>query len=272
MAPQWLWNKTIAVFDLETDYIPTTTIFCNSIVIVTIDHKGNVTKSSPKAFTCKWVNYTNGPLLESVTIINSCDYCVAHNLIGFDINEIPKHLGVTITAKPLDTLILAKIIYSKDELFAIDASLKIDKHLHGRYSLEAFAQRLGQGNKIEYNDFSHLNKEMVTYCDKDTDLAADLLILLLSRDNFPLEAVVEIEHQAAQIIYEQTVFGFYIDIEKTRALNTKLLTEKLELATKLSAIFSPKFLRDGQIKSYKKLSKVKKYLPNTKYIPLIGTK
>ena len=126
--------------------------------------------------------------------------------------------------------------------------------------------------KMDFNDFSRLTEEMAVYCNQDVDLTAKLLLFLMEKENFPIEAVLDIEHKAAAIIAEQESYGFYIDIEMTRALNTKLLQEKGELARELSDIFSPKFLADGPVKSYKKLSKVKKYLPNNNYIPLLGTK
>ena len=107
---------------------------------------------------------------------------------------------------------------------------------------------------------------MSIYCNQDTDLTARLLVFLLNRYNFPIEAVVKIEHEAATVIAEQTAFGFYLDIGMAKVLNTLLLKEKGELARKLADIFSPKFLKDGTVKSYKKPSKVRKYLPNLRYI------
>lgn len=265
MAPEWLWGKTLAVWDLETDYIPTTTIFCNGVSIVSISDKGDITIDSPsKVYTAYWTPYTNGSLMEAISIINKCDYAVAHNGIGFDHGEVVKHLGATITAKPLDTMIISKIMFSKDQLMAMDPGLGVDSALWGRFSLKAWGQRLNDF-KIDYEDFSHLNETMADYCNQDVDLCAKLLINLLERENFPLEAVVDIEHKAAAIIADQTAAGFYIDIDRTRELNTKLLTEKGELARQLAEIFSPKFLRDNAPKQYAKPSKVKKYLPNPNF-------
>lgn len=271
MIPKWLWNKRIGVYDLETDYIPTTQIFCNSISFINIDAHGNYTITPASVYTQYWTPYTNGSLIQSVTLLNECDYVCAHNLMSFDIVEVPKHLGTVLTAQPLDTLILSKLIFSQDELYRIDDTLQIDSTLHGGYSLKAFGQRFGD-HKIDYTDFSHLNKEMAIYCNKDTDLAAQLLIFLLEKPNFPPQEVIELEHKAAKIIQEQTEAGFYIDIDHLKELNSTLLKEKGELARELSTMFSPKFLKQGNPKKYKKLSKSRKYLPNTKYIPLIGTK
>jgi len=270
MIPKWLWNKTIAVYDLETDRIPTTLIYMMGVSVVTINARGVATSTPSKVFTHTWTSYSNGSLMQGISLVNSCDFRAGHNSVGFDDYEVRRYLNILLTKPALDTMILSKIIFSKDDLFAMDPQLKIDKDLWGGYSLKAFGQRLGDF-KISFDNFNKMNEEMAVYCNQDVNLTSKLLLFLLNKENFPLEPVVTIEHQAAAIIAEQTAFGFYIDIDLTRKLNTKLLKEKLELSTELSKIFSPKFLKDGPVKSYKKTSKVKKYLPNTHYIPLIGT-
>lgn len=273
MIPKWLHNKRLAVFDLETDFIPTTLIYMNGVAFIDIDNFGEVTITPSKTYTYKWAQYSNGSLLESMALLQDCDFLVGHNLIGFDIQQVRQHLGIALTTPVLDTLILSKIIFSKDELYAIDISLGILEIVDWTrpYALDAFGKRLGD-NKIVFKEFDKMTEEMQIYCDQDVNLTSNLLLFLLSKENFPLEAVITIEHQAATIIAEQERFGFYLDIEKTRELNTKLLTEKLSLATELSTIFHPKWLKDGKEKAYKKKSIVRKYLPNKNYIPLIGTK
>ncbi len=270
MIPKWLWNKSIAVYDLECDLIPTTLIYMMGVSIVTISDKGAASVVPSKVFTHTWAPYTHGSLLQGIQLITDCDYHAGHNSVGFDDPEVAKHLGILLDHKHLDTIILGKIIFSKDDLVGIDASIGIDKDLWGGYSLKAFGQRLGDF-KIDFNDFSQMTKTMAVYCNQDVDLTVRLLLFLLEKENFPIEAVVDIEHRAAAVIAEQTKFGFYIDIEMTRKLNTDLLTEKLDLSTQLSDIFAPKWLKDGPEKTYKKPSKVRKYLPNNNYIPLIGT-
>jgi len=264
MLPVWLWGKTVAMFDLETDYIPTTQLFCNSVSILTVALDGSHEVEPAKVYTQYWTPNTHGSLMDSISIINKCDYMSAHNLMGFDKGEVKRHLGVDLLPIPLDTLILAKLIFSKDDLMAMDPQLGVEKSSWGSYGLKAFGQRMGD-HKLDYTDFSHLNQEMMIYCDQDTNLAMQFLIFLLEKDTFPLMDVVTMEHKAAGIIYEQTRFGFYLDITKTRELNTTLLTEKGELARELAEIFSPKFLRDGAPKQYVKPSKVRKYLPNKHY-------
>lgn len=152
MIPEWLWGKTIGVFDLETDYLPDITqIFCNSVSIVAIDEAGTVKILKAITYTQYWTEYSHGSIMESIEVLNSCDYVCGHNIIGFDNVQINALLGVTLLPPSLDTMILAKIIFSRDDLFAIDAELGLDKGLWGKYSLKAFGKRLGDQAVINMN-------------------------------------------------------------------------------------------------------------------------
>lgn len=280
MIPKWLQGKTIAVYDIETPWITSEgttaldTIYC--IGVVTLLNSKVISK---KVYTQYWTPYTNGSLQECVVALQQADIRVAFNNVGFDDVVMKNVLGCTLpTISPewnfpsLDLLIISKICFSKDELFSIDASIGIDKALWGAYSLRAWGARLGN-DKMHFDEFdTGLTEAMTKYCLQDCVVTSDLFLNLVTRENFPIEPVVTIEHQAAAIIAQQTEYGFYFDITKGKALNTKLLTEKHELSTKLTSIFKPKWLRDGKEKEYKKKSIVRKYLPNNNYKPLLGTK
>lgn len=261
MIPTWLKDKRIAVWDIEADWIPSTEIYCISVAIVC---NGEIVERA-KVYTQYWTPYSNGSLMQAMSIVNSCDYQSGHNTIGYDIPMIQQLLHGEVTPPSLDTLLLAKIIFSKDDLFAMDAGLGVDKDQWGGYSAKAFGQRMGDF-KIDFAAFDALTEEMAVYCDQDTNLTARLLIFLLNKWNFPNEEVVLIEHQAATIIAEQTLYGFYLDIGMAKTLNTKLLKEQGELARDLAEIFGPKFLHDGPQKTYAKRSKVRKYLADPSYV------
>ena len=270
--PKWLHNKRIAILDIETDRIPTTLIHMIGVGILSIDDNGTFSYEPSKAFTRIYTPYSHGSLLESIALVQTCDYWCGHNLQAFDEREIRRHLSVDITIPALDTLIISKIMLSKDELYAIDAQLKLPTDIWGSYSLKAFGMRLGGAGKIEFEDFDNMSEDMAIYMNQDVDLTARLLKHLMTQENFPLQQVIDIEHKAATIIAEQTEFGFYIDIDKARELNTALLKEKGEIARELATVFKPKWLKDGPVKTYKKPSVVRKYLPDNNYIPLLGTK
>ena len=145
MIPQWLYGKRLGVFDLETDYIPTTMIYMNGVSFIDISNTGVVTTTPSKIYTYKWVPYSNGSLNQSIAALHDCDYVIGHNLVGFDIPQVKQHLGISITTPVLDTLILAKIMISKDELYSIDSKLQLLETIDWSrpYALDAFGKRLG---------------------------------------------------------------------------------------------------------------------------------
>ena len=267
MIPKWLHGKRIGIFDLETDFIPTTQIFCNGVSFLDIAEDGSYTYKPSKIYTQRWVLYSKGSLIESIIEINKCDYIAGHNIMKFDIPEVKKHLGLDLTPIPLDTLIISKLIFSKDELYSIDASLNLLDVIDWSrpYALDAFGKRLGD-LKIEFKEFHELSEEMCVYCNQDVNLTRDLLLFLLHREGVPSEEVITLEHKAAKIIQEQTTLGFYFDVDEARALNTELLQEKGDIHRELSKTFLPKFLPDGKAASYKKLSTVRKYIPDSTYV------
>jgi hypothetical protein len=260
MRPNFLKNKTIAIYDLEGDLIPTTIIYCISLKII----KNNETIQETKLYTYKYTSYSKGSLAEAIALINSCDYCCGHNIINFDTPVIQSLLNYKITSKPLDTLILSKIVYPQDTLYGIDIQLGLDSKLQGKYSLKAFGERLGF-SKDSFEDFSKLSEEMGIYCNRDVEVTHKLLNNLQDNKYFPNENVTTIEHKAAQIIEEQSKMGFYLDITKARKLNTELLAEKNQILEKLIKVFKPKFLKDGPVLTYSKPSTVRKYIENKSY-------
>lgn len=270
MIPEWLYGKSIAVWDIETDLIPTTEIYCIGVGILTISDTGFPSYTQSKTYTQYWTPYSNGSLMQAITLINSCDYHSGHNIISFDVMQIRQHMSIDINAIPLDTLIISKLMFSKEELFIIDSSLGI-KLPDKPYALKAFGNRLGDF-KIEFEDFSGLTEQMVIYCNQDVDLTARLLLHLLGQHNFPSLRTITLEHKAASIIAEQTLYGFYVDIDKLHALNTSLLNTKLTLHEELSEIFKPKWLKDGKVKKYKGHSKSRKFVSDNHYIQLLGTR
>ena len=270
MLPKYLWSKRIAVWDLETDFIPTSIIYMNGVSIIEIDDTGVPTITPSRVFTYKWTHYSTGSLYESIKLVNTCDYHCGHNLVSFDMDQIRRHLNTAITAIPLDTMIIAKLMFSSDELYAIDRQLGLDAPAKP-FSLDSFGKRLGD-HKIEFHEFDEMTEEMAIYCNQDVDLTVRLLLHLLAQDNLPNWDVIALEHKVAGIIQEQQNYGFYFDIDKGRALNTVLLTEKHQIASELATMFAPKFLKDGKEKKYKGTTKTRKFLPNPHYQPLLGTK
>lgn len=93
-------------------------------------------------------------------LLNSCDYIIGHNILGFDIPVIENCIG-KLTATQIDTLIIAQLMYSKDTLIAIDYGIpEMPKPNFGSFSLKAFGIRF-ETTRSQFEDFSRLTTEML---------------------------------------------------------------------------------------------------------------
>lgn len=250
------------VIDIETSEIPkfgkdyVKEIFC---IAVKIDDK------ETKCFTKEPIENSSGSLSEALKLINQCDEVIGHNIIKFDLPIIERLLG-KVKPKPIDTLILSALCYSVEELTAIDYSIKdFPTKLLGSRSLKAFGERF-RDFKLNYDDFTHLNKEMVIYCIQDVDLTYRLYKNLIKKR--PLDKASFVEFEFASIIAKQESFGFYFDIDTARKLAVKKQFKLNNLKHKLQKIFPPIFVPDGNVVSSVKPRKQKVYVKVYKNIPL----
>ena len=254
-----LATSKIATWDIETELIPDTglkdikKIFCMNV---------KVNDQPIKRFTKLYHPTSSGNLKGALKLINSCNYNVGHNIIGFDIPVIENLVG-EVTSYPLDTLVISKLMFSKDNLLSMDKGIEnMPPSEYGNFSLNAFGHRFGD-YKIQFDQFTTLTDEMLTYCDQDVLLTQRLFNFLVSRSNFPSSDIIELEQRVKSILVEQQVYGFYFDIENANKLATELKFKKLSLEMKLQRIFKPAFLPEGPIKTTAKLIKRRQYLPST---------
>lgn len=253
-------TSRIATFDIETELIPEIglkgikKIYCINV---------KINDEPVKRFTYLYHPTSSGNLQSAVNLINSCDFCVGHNILGFDIPVIENLVG-EITAYPLDTLLIAKLMFSKDRMLSIDYGIKdFPKALIGSFSLKAFGYRLGD-YKIQFEEFDKMTDSMLEYCDQDVNLTYRLFKSLQTQ-GLPESQCIELEHQVKCIIQDQEDYGFYFDLEKAQTLSNNLKFKKLSLSMKLKKVFKPMFLPDGPVKQTNKLIKRKQYIPNPNF-------
>lgn len=247
---------SIAVFDIEADLIPSTQIYC---IAVKVDDQPT------RIFTQYYLAASDGTLQQAIALINSCDYCVGHNILGYDLPTIARIIA-PITAQPLDTLILSKLMYTKDQLISMDMGIpSYPKDLYGSFSLKAFGYRFSD-YKGDFSDWSRLSTTMLTYCIQDVDLTHRLFTFLQSSPLYPPQQVIELEQSVASIIERQESNGFYFDIVKARDLNTRMLFKRMQLEHQLSAVFRPLLVASGkEVVPARESSKRKLWLPNPTY-------
>jgi len=254
--------NSIAFADIETTQIPADG---DIFKIDTIHCIGVKSGDSPTLmYTSRFLPLDNygGTLRNALDIINSHDYVVFHNFT-FDVPVI-EHLLGPITAKVLDTMLIAKLIYTQDELIEHDISEGLPPALYGSFSLDAFGRRMGE-YKGSHSDWSKLTTAMCQYCTQDVEVTYHLFQTLLESPRFPSESVFDLEHEVAYLIAQQQYYGFYYDTEKARTLMTSLMYEQTSIAIRLQKQFKPLFLPKGPVVTPAKPRRTKQFVPDLNY-------
>lgn len=91
---------------------------------------------------------------------------IGHNLTGYDLAAIRKVYDIPFTiGGKVDTWDGHEVEFV--DTLHLSQLLNVDRE--GGHSLEAWGKRVGL-EKIDHTDFSKLTPEMVTYCDRDTQI------------------------------------------------------------------------------------------------------
>ena len=169
------------VYDIETNGLlkECDTIWC--LVAYNLD-TGNVLKYSDHDESLPGIR-------DGVTVLSNADLLVGHNIIGFDNAVIKKLYGVDLsgTVKCHDTFVMSQVLSYKR------------KHKHG---LAGWGEHLGN-SKIDYDDWSHYNREMLRYCVQDVNLNKDIYNVLIkefsaiAERNPRIREGLQVEHATA---------------------------------------------------------------------------
>ena len=95
----------------------------------------------------------------------------------------------------------------------------------------------------ETEDFQELSQEMIDYCKNDVELT-DILWKNL-RAKLPSEKSIRLEHNIADICFEQEKTGFPFDEENAIKLYSKLSKRRDELAEELRDVFGSWLINEG---------------------------
>jgi hypothetical protein len=222
---------------------------------------------STLCFTSRFLPLSNygGTLRNALDLINQHEFVVGHNWIGFD-GIVIEHLLGHLTAKPIDTMLLAKLIYTKDELCEIDYHIPdFPSKSYGSFSLDSFGRRMYL-HKGSHSDWSRLSVAMCDYCNQDVEVTYALFQSLLTSSRFPSQSIIDLENEVAHIIAQQVHYGFHYDIESARKLMSSLMYEQLSIELRLQKLFRPMFLPDSKPVVPSTSRKVKIYLPDENYL------
>ena len=125
------------VFDIETDGLQPTKIYCMSVLDV----------DSQEQFNFKPNNITEG-----ISLLESADKLIGHNIIGFDIPVIRRLHNIDLLDKKLvDTLVLSRLFKFSGTVNQ-SQSLSLLSHSYTRFGYNSYV--FTQLSKNKYNSYS----------------------------------------------------------------------------------------------------------------------
>lgn len=228
------------IFDIETNGLLNETTKIHSLVIYDTEQDC--------LYSCTNHPYTYGEpeayahtIQEGLKMLEEADEISGHNIVKFDIPAIQKlYPDFKPKGKIFDTLLMSKLVYP--DIGEID-----DKNirkgtfptkLRGRYSLRAWGYRLKEykGDYCEQEDcWAEWSIDMQRYCEQDVMVTKKLYNLLLTKNIS--EESIKLEHQFAQILFQQEQRGVYFDKQKAIELASHLTAEKYRLEEELRLAF-----------------------------------
>ena len=158
-------------------------------------------------------------------LIDSYDYIIGHNIIGFDAPVLERVWDVhTKSVQMIDTLVLSRLY--NPEL---------------KHSLAVWGEKLGfpKGDFTDYD--GGLCEEMVQYCEQDVTITKKLfkkLTGLLESEGFARDCIT-IEHEVAYITHQQELNGFRMDTQAATELYMELTSRMEAIKAELQETFQP---------------------------------
>ena len=209
------------IFDIETDGLFDVCTKIHCLVLKDVDNN----------------KILSLPVDEALDKLSKADVIIGHNIIKFDIPVIKKlYPNFKTEAKIFDTLVATRLLFP--DVKEKDFQRKdFPRDCIGRHSLKAWGNRIGN-YKAEFDtDWKTFTPEMLEYCKQDVEVTYNLY-KMIEEKKYSQQAM-DLEHDVAQLIYNQEVYGFTFDTEKARKLYSELNGRRIELEYKLQVKFPP---------------------------------
>ena len=198
-----------AVVDIETDKLDATKIHC--IVAKAL------TSGKEKA----WIG----------------DECKEFGKWSAQIDQFIMHNGISFDAPILNRLAGSNIKLSQVRDTLIESQL-YNPIRDGGHSLQSWGERLGY-SKGDYNDFTTFNKEMLEYCQRDTELTRKVAGVLSGEGSSFSDRSYNLERKVRAIIDQQERNGFAFNIQKATVFLSQLEDEQHRLEEQAQEMFEP---------------------------------
>ena len=213
------------------------------------------------------------PIWYGLNLLQQADEIAGHNIIKFDLPAIQKlYPDFKPTGKLFDTLLMSKLVYP-DVGELDDRNIRkgtFPTKLRGRYSLKAWGYRLKE-YKGDYNEqedcWTKWSVDMQRYCEQDVMVTKKLYNLLLTKNIS--EESIKLEHQFAQILFQQEQRGVCFDKDRAIELAGTLIQRRTQLEDELRKVFPTEIREEVFIpKVNNKTKGYVKDVPFVKKIPI----
>ena len=197
------------VFDIETDGLDPTQIYCMSVF---------------DTETHAQFNFKPDVISEGLWLLESADKLIGHNIIGFDIPVIKKLCGIDLSNKKIvDTLVLSRLF----------------NPVRGAHSLEAWGYKL-ECHKMEFNEYDKYSEDMLKYCAQDVLLNYKVYEALKRESKGFTSESVNLETDTYKIITDQRQHGFMLDVKLAEELLKQFNDELKITEDKVHKTFKPR--------------------------------
>ena len=209
------------IFDIETDGLFDVCTKIHCLVLKNVDNNKILSLSVD----------------EALDKLSKADVIIGHNIIKFDIPVIKKlYPNFKTEAKIFDTLVATRLLFP--DVKEKDFQRKdFPRDCIGRHSLKAWGNRIGN-YKAEFDtDWKTFTPEMLEYCKQDVEVTYNLYKMI--EEKTYSQQAMDLEHNVAQLIYNQEVYGFTFNTEKARSLYSALNGRRHMLESELQDLFPP---------------------------------
>ena len=199
------------VFDIETDSLQPTKIYCMSVLDVE---------------TKEQLNFPPSKIEEGIELLESSDKLIGHNIIGFDIPTIKRLYGVDLLSKKIiDTLVLSRLF----------------NPIRASHGLKAWGNTL-EFPKIEFNDYSRYSDDMMKYCSQDVFVNYKVYQALKSESKGFTTESVNLETETYKITTKQKDFGFVLHQKEAKKLLAYFKNQLVEAKDEVHKTFKSKVI------------------------------
>ena len=198
------------VFDIETDDIKASRIWCLSVLDTETEEQ---------------LTYGPSEIHQGLQMLKGADKLIGHNILGFDVPVIKRLTGVDLYNKKLvDTLVLSRLFNP----------IREEGH-----SLEAWGFKL-KYPKIEFEEYNTFSVKMLEYCERDVALNYKIYQHLIKEAKKFSNKSIQLEHDVAILINNQREHGFMFDFEYGMKLLATLNSELESNKSKIQEDFLAK--------------------------------